>query len=341
MLNSKIKEFVRRLRTSDLIYFEEQFMYGHREILLHYCLQKNLNLGKDYILEGSIDHGFAYQENIWKLRKRNLTRANRYVWNDRQHRGHGLNSATLATGSPWLYLLGELGLNPANIKTKLKKDPNKVVIFPGHNIDTYHKYAIEETIENYLSIIPSGSKVTVCLFWTDFCDPILRRYFSDLGWTVESMGYVPRLPLPDSTIGGRQNFLLELFNLFSDASLILTDNASTGLFYALSLNVSARYIPSQQLIEFESIVNKSVGLSGKRPEGFFNSEMLWVESHFPQLIETKNEPNKFLEFAWEELGYKNFLENESGIKFKWINGNSNVQALDLYSERLSSIKMLL
>jgi hypothetical protein len=95
MTSSKAFEALRRLKTSDLLYFEEQFMYGHREILLNYCLNKNQPLNNGSILRGSVNHGFAYQENIWKLRQRNLKPAKRYVWNFRQKLAYGENPNVL------------------------------------------------------------------------------------------------------------------------------------------------------------------------------------------------------------------------------------------------------
>jgi hypothetical protein len=337
LLITKAKNALRRLSTSDLIYFEEQFMYGHREILLNYCMQSSSNLNNFSILEGSIDHGFAIQENIWRLRKRNLTRAKRYVWNDRAKSAYGEDSSVFATGSPWLYLLSDLGLTPLNIGTKIKKNPKKVVIFPGHNVDTYFKYNIETIRQHFLPFVPEESQVTVCLFWTDFCDPSVRRKFTELGWNVESMGYVPRVPNPDSIQGGRPNFLLELFNLFIDTRLIITDNASTGLLYALTLDTEVMYVPSIQIKEHESIGNSLLGLDDNRPTGFFSTEIAWVSNYLPSLFETKTSPTKFLDFAWSELGYDNFLKNKSGGKFEWINSNVHPNALSLYRSRLESI----
>jgi hypothetical protein len=338
MLISKISNTLKRLKTSDLLYFEEQFMYGHREILLHYCMQKTRKLGSNMILRGSINHGFSYQENIWKMRKKNLRPAKRYVWNDRQLSPYGGASSVMATGAPWLYLLSDLGLNANNIEKRLKKDPKKVIIFPGHNVVSYFKYEITETIENYKSKIPQGSKVIVCLFWLDFCDPSIRKAFQDLGWEVVCMGYVPRLPKPDSTQGGRPNFLLELFTLFADASLLLTDNFSTGVLYALSLNLNVMYIESEQLVEVEKVGNEILGLVGPRSYGFFNSEKLWMKAYIPEILETDGKPKTFLNFALDELGYKNFLENIEGESFEWVKSEVDGKSLELYTEKFNSIK---
>ena len=338
MIGFKLKEAIRRISTSNLIYFEEQFMYGHREALLHYCGQQSINLSNTSILQGSIDHGFAYQENIWKLRNRNLTRAKRYVWNERHKLAYGADDSVVTTGSPWLYLLSALGITPENITQKLKKEPNKVVVFPGHNVETYFKYDIQNLSQHFLPFIPENSNVTVCLFWTDFCDPAIRRSFTDLGWAVESMGYVPRLPTPDSTQGGRQNFLLELFSLLSTAELFLTDNASTGLFYAMSLNLEVMYIPSLELQKYESVANSLIGLDDKRPAGFFPSEKLWVEHYLPSLFDTKNKSRRYVDFSWSELGYKYFKNNQSGSKFDWINGDADPRAIDLYKSRFEEVK---
>ena len=337
MVSFKLKEAIRRISSSNLVYFEEQFMYGHREALLHYCGQNNSSLSNTSILQGSVDHGFAYQENIWKLRKRNLTRAKRYVWNERHKLAYGADDSVVTTGSPWLYLLSALGITPENITHKIKKQANKVVILLGHNVETYFKYDIQNLSQHFLPFIPENSNVTVCLFWTDFCDPAIRRSFTDLGWAVESMGYVPRLPTPDSTQGGRQNFLLELFSLLSTAELFLTDNASTGLFYAMSLNLEVMYIPSLEIQKYESVANSMIGLDDKRPPGFFPSEKLWVEHYLPSLFDTKNNSRRYLNFSWNELGYKYFLNNQLGSKFEWINGGADPRAMDLYINRFKEV----
>jgi hypothetical protein len=338
LIGFKLKEIIRRISASDLIYFEEQFMYGHREVLLHYCGQKRDDLSNTSILQGSIDHGFAYQENIWRLRNRNLTRAKRYVWNHRHKVAYGADDLVVTTGSPWLYLLSALGITPENMPHKLKKEPKKVVVFPGHNVGTYFKYDLQKLGQHFLPFIPKDSKVTVCLFWTDFCDPVIRKSFTDLGWAVESMGYVPRLPSPDSTQGGRQNFLLELFSLLSTAELFLTDNASSGLFYAMSLNLEIMYIPSLELQNYESVGNSLIGLDNNRLAGFFSSEKLWVEHYLPSLFDTKNKPSRYVNFSWNELGYEYFLTNESGYKFDWINSGADPRALDLYNIRFKEVK---
>lgn len=341
MLGTKLSTIVKRITTNNLLYFEEQFLYGHREILLNYCMHRNSKLSDTSILEGSIDHGFAFQENIWKLRKKNLTRAQRYVWNETQKRAYKGDKSVLDTGSAWLYLLSDLGLTPENIGARLKKDPKKVVILPSHNVGIYFNYSIVASLENYLPYIPFGSDVVVCLYWIDFCDPSIRRAIEELGWKVASNGWVPRLPSPDLTNGGRQNFLLEFFALFNDTTLVLTDNFSSGLLYALSLDTEVAYIPSKQFMEFDRIGNQAAGhLKVAELPGFFPSEELWVKHHLPQLIETKVKSRKFLDFAWDELGYKSFLKNEDGSKFKWIESGAEPSAIYLYQKRLESLAKL-
>ena len=341
MLGRKLSNIIKRLTTNNLLYFEEQFLYGHREILLNYCMHRNSELSGTSILEGSIDHGFAFQENIWKLRKRNLTSAQRYVWNERQKGAYRGDKSVSDTGSAWLYLLNDLGLTPENIRERLKKNPKKVIILPSHNTGIHFKYSIVESLENYLPYIPSGSDVVVCLYWIDFCDPSIRRAIGELGWKVASNGWAPRLPVPDLTQGGRQNFLLEFFALFNDATLTLTDNFSSGLLYALSLDAEVTYIPSKQFKELDRIGNQAEEhLKISELPGFFPTEELWVKHHLPQLIETKVKSRKFLDFAWDELGYKSFLKNEDGAKFKWIESGAEPSAIYLYQKRLESLKEL-
>ena len=86
---------------------------------------KNEKLSHNSIIEGSIDHSWAYDENLWKLRKRNLRQANRYVWNERQENLLAKLARTTAVGSPWLYMLDNLGLSKNEIQGQLPKIKNK------------------------------------------------------------------------------------------------------------------------------------------------------------------------------------------------------------------------
>jgi len=335
----QIYNVLKRITTSDKLYFDEQFMYGHREILLNYSKKYNDSLTDLSILKGSIDHAWAFDENLWKLRNRNLSRANRYVWNFRQEKLLSQVYSVKATGAPWLYMLNNLGISPENVIEKLPKKNNKVLIFPSHNLDWDIKLDLSASLKSFKSRVDQNSVVVVCLFWLDFIDPKIRRLYLDEGWEVVCAGYCPRGVTADSIHGGRQSFLLELFNIMSDANVILTDDLSTGLIYALSLGVKVQYFTNTESVRWEkdSIRRHE---SYKPMEGFYRNPREWFENYFPSVFATEYEPKSFVEFAWDELGYNAFNANRNSRKFEWIERKVNINAVDIYVDSLKQIKSL-
>lgn len=334
-ISSKLKEFTKRIKESDRIYFEEQFMYGHREILLNYSRRLNSKLSLGHILDGSIDHGWAYNEMVWKLRKRNLREAQRYVWNNRHENIVSQLANVKAVGAPWLYMLSDLGITPTNIESKLPKKANKVVIFPSHNTNSPIRFNHLNIIDLFASRMPPNSEVTVCLFWLDFCDQQIRNAYLGKGWAVECAGYVSRGVFPDSIQGGRPTFLLSLFEILKDANLVFTNEIATGMFYALSLGAKLSYFTDDNSAIYETLTTNIVE---DRLPGFFNKPSEWAKEYFPDIFSTEFYPKAFLDFSWHELGYDAFLNNLDANKFNWVKSDSNHFALTMYSERLSVVK---
>jgi hypothetical protein len=335
----KLGSYYKRLFTSDVVYYEEQFMYGHREALLHFSRKNNSKLDDTSILLGSIDHGWYYSESIWKLRTRNPFKfANRYVWNDRQSELSNSAYRTVAVGAPWLYMLNNLGLDPTNIEVRLPKSKNKVIVFPGHNTGYLFSFDLLASIEEFKYLIPKNSEVTVCLFWLDFCDPFIRKAYQKQGWKVESVGATLRGFQPDILNGGRPTVLIEMFSLLKDASLFITDDISTGLFYALSLNLTVQFIETQSLKNFNKTwINHQKNYNPKalkNRKGFYSTAIDWATNYFHEIFETTTHPSKFLDFSWGELGYEAFKRNPMGEKFVWIPNRTKGDSLLKYSKRI-------
>jgi hypothetical protein len=331
---SKIKNILIRINQSDLEYYEEQFMYGHREILLNYFIKKE-KLRENFIIEGSIDHAWAYDENLWKLRKRNLKKSNRYVWNERQQTLLMKLAKTTAVGSPWIYLLDSLGLSKNKILTQLPKTKNKVLIIPGHNaIDSNKDF--KKTIEDLKNVASFSQNVIVSLYWIDYLDPQVRSIYRDLGWEVVCAGYVPRKKVSTSTIGGRQNFLLEFFDYAKDVEFIITDDFSTGALYALSLGAKIIYIPLEESINHMEIQRKF--RMKKHNDGFFGTPNDWILHYKPELLNTLSNPKMLIDFAWNELGEKSFHINKGKNKIIWKSSKLDNMSLRKYQKRLLEIK---
>jgi hypothetical protein len=242
---------------------------------------------------------------------------------------------TTAVGSPWIYLLDSLGLSKSKILTQLPKTKNKVLIIPGHNaIDSNKDF--KKTIKDLKNVASFSQNVIVSLYWIDYIDPQIRSIYKDLGWEVVCAGYVPRKKVSTSTIGGRQNFLLEFFDYAKDVEFIITDDFSTGALYALSLGAKIIYIPLEESINHMEIQRKF--RMKKHNDGFFGTPNDWILHYKPELLNTLSNPKMLIDFAWNELGEKSFHINKGKNKIIWKSSKLDNMSLRKYQKRLLEIK---
>jgi hypothetical protein len=335
-LGKKLKNAANRLFTSDLNYFEEQFRYGHREILLNFAIKKNRNLNQSFILKGGLEHGWAPGGLRWVLRNRNLTYSNRYIWHERRLTNYKKYEKAIAVGAPWLYMLSDLGINQNNVLDSLPKLENKIIVFPSHNTLVPISINIINELKKIKDYIPESSEVTVCLFWLDFCDSTLRDEIREMGWQVFSAGISGIQPYHDTHHGSRSIFLLNLFTLLKDANQIIVTSAGTAMFYGLSLGAKIQYIETDDPIDHWGAPDTGKQLISK--SGFFDSNLQWLRFYFPEIFKTKNFPKRFIDLAWNELGVKSFDENEFGTKFEWIESKVNTSAFSVYQRKFLEVK---
>lgn len=334
--STKFRFLMQRITTTDINYFEEQFRYGHREIILNFVRQKTLAVNESSILIGSIDHGWAPHENIWRIRTRNFKFANRYLWTEERLLNYSKKENASAVGAPWLYMLADLGITKENVIDKLPKNKTKVVLFPGHS-DLHPGYTnILDQIKQMYKNIPKNSHAVVCLYWVDFMNPALREEIEAMNLEVYTAGYVSLIPYQDTSHAGRPNFLLELFNMVRDADLIITSELATSTFYAMSLGAKVCYTPINTERQLSNDFSTTLG--PKENKYFFKSTSEWIESFFPLFYTTTQNPQTFIDFAWDELGLESFKKNISGAKFKWKNAKANKHSIIVYQNRLTQIK---
>jgi hypothetical protein len=339
-LRIKITNIFKRVTSTDLDFFEEQFRYGHREILLSYARLQNSQIDENAILDGSIDHGWAPHENKWILRKKNLRFANRYVWNEKRLENYSKKNRAVAVGAPWLYLLASLEISKENVEEKLKKTKNKVVLIPGHSNLSDCNHKILSQVLSMQKSIPSNSNVTVSLYWVDYLNVSLREEIEELGFKVFCAGFVPVVPYQDTEVAGRPSFLLELFDLLSDAELVVVSELSTAGFYAMSLGAKICFAPPPNTPwPINSKAGQTPLSEPKSNIQFFQNTSEWINSKFPIFYSTHELPKSFVEFAWDELGEKSFIKNPHGLKFVWKTAKVRTESLRIYETRILEIKL--
>lgn len=309
----KIQQASRRLFSSDLEYFFEQFLYGNREILVNYIRSEIPDFSSASYLKAGLSHGWAPDEQLWRLRNRNLSRAPRFVWNQRNELPHIRNSGAIAIGSSWIYLLKTLGINPGvrveNTNSN-KSRPNLLML--THNIVISEK-SLELQAEFYKKIV-DPTKTTVCLFWLDFCKPEVYLAYKSLGFEVVCAGYPAKFELGYQIYKGRPQFLANILRILSTHQSLITDECTTSTFYAASLGLEIQVIADPIALEFQSSWESQYGGDGRE---YFNSGIAWLRHFFPSLIDGKYDSIELNLLAWNELGWGQLLSPDEMSHLPW------------------------
>jgi len=329
---SKLQNIVTRLNQSDSEYFDEQFMYGHREILLSSALNADPKLDKSSIISGGLLHGWAFDPSIWRVRKSNLLRAPRFVWHRKFEEKLTQSTRNVAIGAPWLYLLRELGINKHAKVRLVDREPTDVLIFPGHNL-LYTSKKVYSQASRYRELVGSRS-ATVCLYWLDFLDPVTHQSFVNAGFKVVCIGYTPRGKYGYSSKGGRVTFLPRLLELFASHDLVLADELGSGVFYAASLGKGIQLCPDSHSNKIQSELATIMG----RSEGFYVTADEWLNDHEPNLWKTGISTPKLIEIVWEELGETSLLTNEELALLPWRFSELPTDLIEQYRAKITDLK---
>lgn len=308
----KINAVLDRIHKDDLNYFEEQFMYGHREILINYMLSNGCDISQSSYLQGGLAHGWAPNFEIWRLRKKNFQRANRYVWKGPNFSPEKVIYEQIPIGAPWLYLLMTLGIKPGEKIELPIRNNRKNLIMPFHSEGTRLKKIDEQA--QFFSSIADPKESTVCLFWLDYCDPVNRKAYSDLGFSLECVGFPNRITNSFQIGSPRTFFLIHLLSLMLEHRNFITDNPSTALFYAASLGkdviVSQDSVAKDFGVFFDSLIQK---VDAKD----IGSISEWLEKNYQFASSRDNGLGSLNILAWEELGFKHIKKPRELLNLDW------------------------
>jgi hypothetical protein len=307
-------------------------MYGHREILLSSAINAGFKIDETSILVGGLLHGWAFDPSIWRVRKSSFRKAPRYVWHKKFQEKLSISSKTVAIGSPWLYLLRELGIEKHSTVELQNNELKDVLIFPGHNL-LYTSKDISKQVANFKQLVGSRS-ATVCLYWLDYLDPITSKTFVDAGFEVVCMGFTPRGRFGYSPKGGRVTFLPRLLELFAGHRLILADELGSGVIYAASIGKAILLCPDSHSNEIQS---ELAGIMGTHQD-FYATADAWLEDHEPALWKTGQLSRRLVEIAWEELGEESLLSNEEMSTLPWISSEIPRTLIAEYRDSISNLK---
>jgi len=312
-LFNKLNNFSNVIFSKEYQIFEEQFMYGHREVLLNYSeLTMNDRKFSSFMLEAGLQHGWVPDAGIWRVRGKDLRIKPRYVWNKRWEVKQNLMENNYAIGAPWLYLIKD---SITYLQKSVINSNDTVLVFPSHSVLSESKN-IKNQVKHFNDLTLNFKRKFVCLFWVDFVNPAIQLEFRKYGFETFCAGFGnPRGEIPFTNDAGRSSYLLNLVRIFEKCGTIITDEIQSGVFYALTLGMKLIYSP-------DSIANNhTVSVMSRASnfrKGFHASSQDWVNMIEPQIKETINSPKEFQDLALEELGLDSMLTKTEVKNLPWI-----------------------
>jgi hypothetical protein len=298
--------------------YGEQFAYGHREILLKYC-----DISEDYMFKAHIPHGGVSPASIDPINRIDDDSGNPILqlrWrHDSAVEAEEANIKNVTPiGAPFLYALSNLGYKPEQISNQIQQSVGKFN-WPRENFEQ-HKYLSESKNILYMPLhtwdgdvhvhqIPKdspltrlgNSKITVQLGFLDFCDPSIRNLYTELGWNIECAG-VRSSKITGSPAGGRNSFLYNLHNLMKKNDIVVSNEFTTGLFYAASMG--------KKIGILNQSINYELKYSSWQEQSQFEKRMSQIRSYYDWLIGGSSTGTGFQEKVEMALGLKSFRSPE-------------------------------
>ena len=182
--------------------------YGHRRILARHC-----GIAERPIA-GHLQHGWRPDAGYSQYRRRLVPWLAKLVWsehNARQAREEGARRVE-RVGAPWCYLMRDRGV-PA-----LPPMP-ATLFFPAHGFER-HAVDRDDDLLHAALTEREHAPVTVCLYWTDYDNPRVRRRWEDRGYPVVTNGH-----------RSNPNFLETMYANIERHDRVVSNHVGTPVFY--------------------------------------------------------------------------------------------------------------
>lgn len=247
---------LRSIYYDSAVLLSDQFAFGMREVLL-------LTHGVDptCMLRAKLVHGETNYNTasnwptVWHGLFRRFPILSWSVVQKKYLETIGFKEEVIAVGAPFLHLLRYVDKNP-NLKWPDRVE-NSLLYIPNHSHPGF-----SATIESALHKELESNKfslVTVCLFWLDFINPMIRGQYTRLGVNVTCVGYKGNASIetPWADDGGRTNFLPSLANLIAHHEYVITDTRSVSFFYAAVQGRKVKYLADSSRLQVSRFLGEN------------------------------------------------------------------------------------
>jgi hypothetical protein len=300
MIRNKLIKIIKRIDRSlngPANNFSEQFMYGHREILIAYA-----GIKANMAIKGSIEHGWSPFGPNLGVPKRPGRRFIHLAWSSINitRFNHKYPSSVIPIGAPFLYLCQLF-----NESKSLALTNNREFLFiPTHGSETD-----SPKIYNLINVYSkkyNPLNTTVQLYWTEFLKKEIRDAYLSKGFHVVTAGFsgmsateglgIAVRERAMSTIGDRHLFLLRILANLSTHNEIIFGGFGTSTLYA-------------------GFLDKKVSLLSNWDSSdtvIFDDALTTTGNDYNDFIREKILPNFFDNNLMAKSNFKEFCDSELG-----------------------------
>lgn len=350
-MNSIIPNIQRVLKRLDrslsgpIVEFSEQFLYGHREILIDYA-----GLHSTSMIKGSIEHGWALDSGRG-IRSLTGGRHLYLSWSSARVARSGLKeSTTVPIGAPFIYAHSKVENQISKFQRENGLNHRRILFFPVHGNEISQQNPESQIALFSEKYEPSGA--TVCLYWVEFINPYIYSLYKNAGFKIVCSGFSGQMEhtglgysarrLAGSPIGGRQNFILNTIAMMSTHSKIVFGGLGTAVFYASYLKKEIELLHkylSSTFLDMDS--EHGTSFEAHPLEARYVS---YVSGYMKcKFDEIDYNSQRFRDLAELELGKADMLTREAlhDLLKNNLCSAANPQSLGVYQESLASFSRIL
>ncbi len=328
-----------------IVEFSEQFLYGHREILMNHAGFSDVSM-----IKGSIEHGWALQSG--KGIRRFPTGRYLYLsWGEeRIRRSKMVDPMTIAIGAPFLYAHGAVKESLDQFEAETRTRSRRTLFFPVHGNEFIQQNAesqVQLFTEHY-----SPSNSTVCLYWVEYVNPQIYNYYKSLKFNIVCSGFSGQMEhtglgysarrLAGSPIGGRPNFILNTIAMFANYENIVFGGIGTGLFYASYMRRNITVLHKYLNTSYLDMDHERGNSYDKNVDEMYHVNYIaqYLQCSFSEIAYNSE---KFKELTNQELGVSS-LRSPTELKEllePHITNSANPQSMHVYKNSINGFTSIL
>ena len=334
-----------RALSGPIVEFSEQFLYGHREILVDYA-----KLEANSMIKGSIEHGWALDSGRG-IRKLSGGRYLYLSWSSARVSRSGVSeNTTVAIGAPFIYAFDKVDEQIKEFLKKYPVDPSRILFFPVHG----NEFS-QQNPESQIALFKEKydpRNATVSLYWVEYINPVIYSLYKQEGFTIVCSGFSGQMEhtglgysarrLAASPIGGRPSFILNTIAMLATYSKVVFGGLGTGVFYAgymrKDIEMLHKYLTTT-FLDMDS--ERGTSFEAHPQEARYVKYVAdYMECNFDEIDYNTDE---FYKLADLELGKADMRSSDQlrEILQNFLSNSANIQPLGVYQENLSNFNLLL